>query len=129
MKKITYIKTSWWPYCTKADSILARLKSNNEQYNKIEIDVIDEDKDPQRAAQYDYKLVPNMWIGKDKVLEGIPSSQSVTQVLELALEGEPTDTLERNSRYEDELTEKSDADTTAADTTLPSDLPKVDDKP
>ena len=108
---------------------MARLKSNNEQYNKIEIDVIDEDKDPQRAAQYDYKLVPNMWIGKDKVLEGIPSSQSVTQVLELALEGEPTDTLERNSRYEDELTEKSDADTTAADTTLPSDLPKVDDKP
>ena len=107
---------------------MARLKSNNEQYNKIEIDVIDEDKDPQRAAQYEYKLVPNMWIGKDKVLEGIPSTQSVTAVLDLALQGETTEPLERNSRYEDGLTEKADADTTDADTTLPLDLPKVDDK-
>lgn len=70
-----------------------------------------------------------MWIGKDKVLEGVPSTQSVTAVLELALDGATADPLERNSRYEDDLTEKTDADTTAADTTLPSDLPKVNDKP
>lgn len=98
------------------------MKRNNEEYEDIDIEVIDEDLDPDRAAQYQYELVPNMWIGRRKVLEGIPSTDSVKAVLELALAAEPDPVL-KNSRYEDELTEDREADTTAADTTLPDDLP------
>lgn len=125
MKKITYIKTSWCPYCTKADNIIARLKKADEKYSKIEFEIIDEDKEPEKAAQYRYKLVPNMWIGRDKALEGIPSTESVKAVLELALAGEPAEKTDKNSRYEDEYTEGTDADTTIAGTKLPGDLPEV----
>lgn len=85
--------------------------------------MIDEDIDPKRAAQYQYKLVPNMWLGQEKVLEGIPTTDSIKAVLEKALEEAPAQDLDRNSRYEDGSTEPSDADTTTADTTLPKDLP------
>lgn len=127
MKKITYIKTSWCPYCTKADSIIAKLKRTNESYDKIEFEIIDEDKEPDKAAQYQYRLVPNMWIGKEKAMEGIPSTDKVKAVLDLALDGEAIELYDKNSRYENEYTEGTDADTTAADTRLPKDLPEVND--
>ncbi|MFZ2257222.1 MAG: hypothetical protein WAV55_03685 [Clostridiaceae bacterium] len=126
MKKITYIKASWCPYCSKADNILTRLKRNNDQYNQIEFEIIDEDLDPQKAAQYQYELVPNMWLGQEKVLEGIPSTELLKAVLDKALEGAPDQGFDKNSRYEDYDTEATDADTTTADTKLPQDLPGVE---
>lgn len=97
------------------------MKKENDLFNKIEIDIIDEDREPARAAKYQYKLVPNFWVGDEKALEGIPSTGTVREVLELALDGEE-DQLSLNSRYEDEYTEGTAADTTDADTALPDDI-------
>lgn len=84
MKKVTYIKTSWCPYCHKADKMLADLKANVERYRDVEIEIIDEDQNPQEAARYDYRLVPNFWVDGKKVLEGVPRIETVRTVLDLA---------------------------------------------
>ena len=121
--------------------MLAKLKENNEKYRDIEIEIIDEDVSPKEAAAYQYRLVPNFWVGGEKALEGIPKIDSVQAVLDKALEGDDSlaeqataqpateDSAEKpgryNERYETEDTPKESADPAKADTRLPEDLPEA----
>lgn len=86
MKKITYIKTSWCPYCAQADRILKQLQEENPAYENLEIDVVDEEVLPEKASQYDYHLVPNFWVEEEKKMEGVPSVALIREVLDSALE-------------------------------------------
>ena len=86
MNKITYIKTSWCPYCRIAEKMIDRLQKKNEKYQDIEIEMIDEEVNPEKAGQYQYELVPNFWVNGKKMLEGVPQTDTVKAVLDTALE-------------------------------------------
>lgn len=85
MKAITYIKTAWCPYCAQADRFLEKLRADKPAYRDLAIEVIDEDQDPAKAGEYDYRLVPNFWVDGEKVMEGIPTQALIRQVLDQAL--------------------------------------------
>lgn len=119
--------------------MLAKLKEKNDKYRDIEIEIIDEDLNPQEASAYQYRLVPNFWVGGEKALEGVPKLETVQAVLDKALEEEAGsggqaedaaaggDKVEKpqNERYETEHTPQESADPAEADTRLPEDLPEA----
>lgn len=88
MKKITFVKLTYCPFCRKAEMLLQRLLKENEDYCDLEIERIAEDLDPEKAAGYPYELVPNFWLDGEKVLEGIPYILTLRDVLEGALKHE-----------------------------------------
>ncbi|PKK40632.1 hypothetical protein ABB02_00081 [Clostridiaceae bacterium JG1575] len=122
MKEITYIKTSWCPYCKQADSILAVLRQKNKAYRDIPLRIIDEEESPQQAHHYSYRLVPNFWIGEEKLHEGVPSEAALREVLEAALDPKVPNKASGNHRYETEDTQTSSADTTEAGTMIPQEV-------
>lgn len=77
--------TDWCPYCKQALSYMEELKNENPNYANIEIKIIDEEKEPEMAKQYDYYYVPTYYVNETKVHEGIPSKDIVRNVFEKAL--------------------------------------------
>lgn len=67
--------------------MLAKLIEKNEEYRDIEIEILDEDINPNEVKAFEYSLVPNFWVDGVKVLEGIPNKKKVRDVLEQALNG------------------------------------------
>lgn len=119
--------------------MLAKLKEKNEKYQDLEIEIIDEDLNPTEASAYQYKLVPNFWVGGEKALEGIPKLETVQAVLDQALNedsagqtqsdssaaGTERKQMPQNERYETENTPAQTADPAEANTRLPEDLPEA----
>lgn len=93
MKKITFIKLTYCPFCRKAEKLLLRLMEENEAYRALEIERIAEDLEPERAAAYEYELVPNFWYEDGKVMEGIPYILTLQDLLEGALRDEAAETV------------------------------------
>ncbi len=86
MKKLTYVMAQWCPYCKMATRWLNTLMNEDERFKDIDIDVVDIDADPQRAAEYPHELVPNFWIDGKKVFEGVPSKPIIRDIIEKTLE-------------------------------------------
>lgn len=91
MKEITYFHLPRCPYCRKADRIIARLIEQNPEFAAIPITKIDESENPEIADDYEYRYVPCLWIGKDKLFEGVPTEEEIRKVLEAAMVGEVAD--------------------------------------
>ncbi|MCR5834557.1 MAG: glutaredoxin [Selenomonadaceae bacterium] len=73
MKKITMIKIEHCPYCTAALKAIAELQVFDKEWKGIEIEVIDENLEPQRAEKFtDYYYVPTMYVDGKKVYEAHP---------------------------------------------------------
>lgn len=72
MKKITFFYLENCPYCKNARKAMDELKQENADYGKIEMDWIDEDKQPDLAKAYNYYYVPTMFIGAEKLYEAHP---------------------------------------------------------
>lgn len=72
------------PHCAKAEKILSELLAEK-RYEGIEIERIDEHKDPETADRYDYFLVPTFFVGEKKIHEGRVERSDVVRVLEAAL--------------------------------------------
>lgn len=85
MKKITMFYFQSCPYCQKALKLLDELKAENAQYAAIEIEMIDEKKNPAIAEQYDYYYVPTFFVGEQKLHEGAADKEKVKAVLDAAL--------------------------------------------
>jgi len=77
--------TDWCPYCKKAFSIIEDLKNTNPQYENVEIKVIDKEREPDIAKQYDYYLVPTFYVDGVKLHEGVPSKDIILKVFEESL--------------------------------------------
>lgn len=78
--------TSWCPHCRRALSWIDELKKENPSYSKIEIKIIDEEREPEAARKYDYYYVPTFYVDDDKIFEGVPSKEIIKNVFEKALE-------------------------------------------
>jgi|LSQX01.3.fsa_nt_gb glutaredoxin len=86
MKEITYFYLNGCPYCKMADEMIAELINENPGFAKIKINKIEERENAELANSYDYYYVPCLWIGKEKLHEGVPTKEKIRKVLELALE-------------------------------------------
>ena len=91
MKKVTLFYLEGCPYCRKAFAFLDDLRAENEEYEAVEIEMIEEEEHPEIIANYDYYAVPCFYIGEDKIFEAysmIPDAElreGVRSVLDEAL--------------------------------------------
>ncbi|MBP1745270.1 MAG: glutaredoxin [Firmicutes bacterium] len=85
MGTVYVLVTSWCPYCRRALSWMDELMKENTGYSKIEMKIIDEEKDPVAARKYDYYYVPTFYVDDEKIHEGVPTREIVRTVFEKAL--------------------------------------------
>jgi hypothetical protein len=50
------------------------------EYRKVTIQKIDETKDPDYAATFDYYYVPTFYVGDAKIHEGTPTKEAIEKV-------------------------------------------------
>ena len=70
MEKVTMFYMEGCPYCRAALQWMDELFARYPQFREVELEKIDENKNPQLAAQYDYYYVPTYYVGRKKVHEG-----------------------------------------------------------
>jgi len=80
MKKVTMFYFPSCPYCQAALRWTDELKAEYPEFSKVEVEMIDERKNPALADQYDYYHVPTYYIDGVKVHEGAASREIVEGV-------------------------------------------------
>ena len=80
--KVFYLKKC--PYCLEAFNLIDKLKQE-EQYQDIQIDFIDEQEHPEIAEQMDYYYVPTFYFGDNKIHEGATTEADIVRVFDLYL--------------------------------------------
>ena len=73
MKKITLFHLDTCPYCINAKKALTELIAEDPTYGEVEIDWIEESRQPALANQYDYYYVPTIYDGQTKLYEASPA--------------------------------------------------------
>lgn len=85
MKAITVFVTDWCPHCKRAIKWIDEVKKENPKYKDIKVEIIDEEKNPEIAKQYDYYYVPTYYVGNHKGFEGGTTKDIVLKVFEEAI--------------------------------------------
>ncbi len=85
MKHVQMMILASCPHCRKAFALIDELKQANPAYRQVEIEVIDEEQEPQRAAGFDYWYVPTFYVDGQKIHEGVPSREAIENALKAAL--------------------------------------------
>ena len=73
------------PYCKQAFRMMDELKAKHPEYQNVEIEVIEEQKQPEKIQGYDYWYVPTFFVDGKKIMEGVPTIEQVEQVFIEAL--------------------------------------------
>jgi hypothetical protein len=60
------------------------LTGENPQFANVEVNIIDENLQPDIAGQYDYYYVPTYYVDANKIHEGVPTKDAVRKVFETA---------------------------------------------
>ncbi|MBE3100994.1 MAG: thioredoxin family protein [Firmicutes bacterium] len=87
MKKILMFKMETCPHCRNADLYMKELYESHPEYKNLDIEVIDEVKQPDLADTYDYYFVPTYYLDGVKFHEGVPSREMVANLFKKAYEG------------------------------------------
>ena len=61
MKSVKLFYLTHCPYCVKAKQAIAELHAENPEYEKIQIERINEEEHPEIAKQFDYYYVPTIF--------------------------------------------------------------------
>ena len=91
MKKLTIFYLETCPYCIHAKHALKELRSEHSAYAGVEIEWIEERRQPTLANRYDYYYVPSVYDGEKKLYEANPSQdyaaikESIRGALDAAL--------------------------------------------
>ena len=85
MKEITYFYLKTCPYCRQTDQMISELIAQEPQFSAVSIQKIEERECPDIADQYDYYFVPCFYIGKKKLMEGVPTPEKVRDAFLAAL--------------------------------------------
>jgi thiol-disulfide isomerase/thioredoxin len=75
------------PYCKVALRLMNELYKDNDEYKKLEIEIIDEVLHPEIAEQYDYFYVPTYYVADKKLHEGIVDKEKIKHVFDTAMLG------------------------------------------
>jgi glutaredoxin len=86
MKKILLFHFESCPYCKQARRWIEEARAENPALRAVEIEMIDELRNPKIAWQYDYWYVPTFYVDGCKAHEGACSKEKVKQILETAAE-------------------------------------------
>lgn len=73
------------PYCRQAFEMMDKLKAAHPEYNHVQIETIEESKEPEKVEGYDYWYVPTFFVGDQKIHEGVPTMDKVERVFQEAL--------------------------------------------
>jgi Glutaredoxin and related proteins len=84
MKDITMLITNWCPHCKKAINWIDEIKKEHPEYRDVKVDIIDEEKKPDIAKQYDYYYVPTYFVGNNKIYEGATTKEIIFKAFEEA---------------------------------------------
>lgn len=74
------------PHCKHAFEMMDKLKKQYPEFEQIEIEIIEENWEPEKTVGYDYWYVPTYFVNDVKVHEGVPSLAAVEDVFRLAME-------------------------------------------
>jgi glutaredoxin len=67
--KLTLFILEYCPFCKRARQYIKELKEEYPEFQSIEIEIIDEEKQKELADSYDYYYVPTFYLGKQKLHE------------------------------------------------------------
>lgn len=73
------------PHCKRAIGWIEELKRENPEYEKIEIELVDEQINSELANQYDYYYVPALYDGESKLHEGVATKNGIKSIFDLYL--------------------------------------------
>lgn len=73
------------PYCRQAAKWMDELVKEHPEYGAVEMEIIDETRNPEIAEKWDYYYVPTYFLGEEKLHEGAATKQKVQRVYEKAL--------------------------------------------
>ena len=73
------------PHCKRAFELMDELKKEHPEYNQVDIETIEERREPEKTKGYDYWYVPCFFVDGVKVHEGVPSKEKIEQVFIEAL--------------------------------------------
>ena len=85
MKKITFFYLSNCPYCHRANALIDEIIAEDPKYAAVEFDRIEESQQRALAETYDYWYVPCFFLGKEKLMEGVPTKEKVKAAMDIAL--------------------------------------------
>ncbi|SHK00268.1 Thioredoxin domain-containing protein [Geosporobacter subterraneus DSM 17957] len=86
MKPILMFMMETCPYCREALRWMEELKQEDSRYQALEINMVDEQLQPDLANQYDYYYVPTYYVDGAKLHEGAATKEKIRAVFEKALE-------------------------------------------
>ena len=84
MKKILMFIMETCPHCKNARKYMEELYEEHPEYRQLEIEVIDETKEPELANQYDYYYVPTYYVDGKKILRGSTHQERIAEVFRTA---------------------------------------------
>lgn len=73
------------PYCKQAFQMMEQLRKSHPEYDGVKIDVIEEQREPEKTEGYDYWYVPTFFVGGKKIMEGVPTLEKVDEMFREAL--------------------------------------------
>lgn len=73
------------PYCQQAFQMMEELRQAHPEYRTVEIEVIEENREPEKIEGYEYWYVPTFFVDGVKVHEGVPTMEKVEHVFQEAL--------------------------------------------
>lgn len=85
MKEITLFYRSDCPYCHQAFQMIDELREEHPELAAVPIRSIEERREAALADQYDYWYVPSLFLGDQKLHEGVPTRDKIEQALRAAL--------------------------------------------
>jgi glutaredoxin len=80
MKEIRMFLMESCPHCKKALGLMEELFAAHPEYKEIPLKKIDETREPDYAAKFDYYYVPTFYVGDEKLHEGVPSPEAIEKV-------------------------------------------------
>ena len=86
MKKVTYFRLPMCPFCLAANRWISEVLREHPEYEKVELNIVDENRNRKLANQYDYYFVPTFYVNDEKVHEGTASKEIVENVFRKAYE-------------------------------------------
>jgi glutaredoxin len=80
MKEVKMFMTETCPHCKKAFSLMEEICREHPEYETVKIEKIDETKEADYAAKFDYYYVPTFYVGGVKIHEGSPTKEALERV-------------------------------------------------
>lgn len=71
--ELTVFEYPGCPYCRQARKLLDKLAGENPAYGAVTFRRVDEVRQSELAAQYDYERCPSFFLGQKKIYEADPS--------------------------------------------------------